>query len=78
LGCPACAAAAAALIGPLREKLDDQHVFVGTERNARLAIENMPFRHIAKLAYQDRVTSGGLIKGDSPLQEREGRCHRGR
>lgn len=32
------------------------------DRKARLAIENMPFRHIAKLGSQDRVTGGGLKK----------------
>ncbi|SDY36192.1 hypothetical protein SAMN05518854_101887 [Variovorax sp. YR266] len=32
------------------------------DRKARLAIENRPFRHIAKLGAQDRMTGGGLKK----------------
>jgi len=43
------------------QQMEDRGVTLW-DRKARRVINNMPFRHIAKLGYQDRVTGGGLKK----------------
>ena len=43
------------------QQMEDRGVTLW-DRKARRVIDNMPFRHIAKLGYQDRITGGGLKK----------------